>query len=159
MGPVSGSQASKTAWGVHKLQRGKFQLDIRKNIFTTKVVKHQNSNALLLREAEKPLSLGIFQLQPNMTLNKLTKLQSWSKFELGPALSRRTDQMTSRGPFHLHLFFISIPYHSFMAKWKVGGNHLLSKYCAALKQSDSKGQIISWGKERNVMFYFHYRPL
>lgn len=48
-----------------------------------------------------------------------------------------------------------------MEKWKVGvgGNGLLSKYWAALKQSDAKGQIIRWGKERNVMFYFHYRPL
>lgn len=46
-----------------------------------------------------------------------------------------------------------------MEKVGVGGNSLLSKYSAALKQSDSKGQIISWGKERNVMFYFQYRPL
>lgn len=48
-----------------------------------------------------------------------------------------------------------------MEKWKeeVGENSLLSKYSAALKQSDAKDQIIRWGKERNVMFYFHYHPL
>lgn len=56
------------------------------------------------------------------------------------------------------LICASVPFH--MEKWKVGvgENSLLSKYSSALKQSDAKGQIIRRGKERNVMFYFHYRP-
>lgn len=70
------------------------------------------------------------------------------------------DQMTSRRslppPLTLHFYSVS----QLHGKWEVGmrGNSLLSKYSAALK-SDSKGQIISWGKERNVTFYFHYHPL
>lgn len=128
-------------------QQGTFQPGSEGSISPLKVIKHQNSDALPPGEAEKSPSLGIFQLQAATALSKATKPQSWA----------RLNDLQRSLPF-IQCFYSTSQFHG-KVRGGVGGNSFLSKYSAALRQCDSKGQVISWGKERNVTAYFRYRPL
>lgn len=92
----------------HRLQQGKFQLDIRRKFFVLEVIKHWRKFSRNL--VELPF-LGIFRIW-------LAKaVCTWFKPEVSPALNRCLELLTSRRPFQpkffsdsmkMELFFITV---------------------------------------------------
>jgi len=60
--------SDRTRWNGCKLKEGRFRLDIRKNYFTMRVVKHWNR---LPREAVAALSLAVFKARLDGALSNL----------------------------------------------------------------------------------------
>lgn len=158
---VAGSQVHQAASSIHKLQLGKFPKKKLGKRLSCKGGQPLEQKVCAGQRRRNPGPWGC--LKPKgYALSKLTKLQSWIQAQGWPCFkqgaTRKDLQRSPPAQLILGAHFPSQFHGKVKAGGGGGGNSLLSNYSTALKSSDSKGQIISWGEERNVKFYFHYRP-